>query len=77
MIDSGKLYNLKMLAINESAAITAVGRYRKGIKWTILVNLSTTTIIVVISLDLGNSTMKSIEISDQALLGVESDDNKP
>lgn len=33
--------------------------------------------IVVISLDFGSSTIKSIEIADQALSGVESSESKP
>ena len=44
---------------------------------SLLVKRSTTTIIVVISLDLDNSTVKSIEISDQALLGVDKGERSP
>jgi len=70
-MESGNPSNLKILLIKESAVIEAVGRQRKGIKCVILVNLSTTIMAVVISLDFGNSTIKSFEISDQGLFGID------
>jgi len=76
-MESGKPSNLKIWLIKESAAIEAVGKQRKRIKCAILVNLSTTVMTVIISLDFGNSTIKSMEMSDHGLSGVDKGDKRP
>ena len=76
IIKSGKPCNLKIFEIREQAAIEVVGRQRKGIKWAIFVKRST-TIIVVIFLNLDNSMMKSKKISDQTLSGVAEGERSP
>ena len=76
IIDSGKLWERKIeeRKIEErkaSESIEAIWRQQNGIKWVTLVKRSTMTIMQVKSLDFGISIIKSIDMSDQDLLGVD------
>ena len=73
----GKPWNLTTLSTNTLATLTAINPCFKGEKWATLVNLSTTTEIVVYPNEGGNLIIKSIMISDQGTEGIGSGCSKP
>ena len=71
MILSGSLYNFHILSLNSLASSSADVFSIVEIKWTIFVNLSTTTKIESYPWASGNLVIKSTEIYVQGLSGIE------
>ena len=71
MILSGSLYNFYILSLNSLASSSADVFSVVEIKWTIFVNLSTTTEIESYSWASGNLVIKSTKIYVQGLSGIE------
>lgn len=66
----GSPCNLTTLSMIALATVGAVNGCFRGMKWPYLVNLSTTTRIALLESDIGNPSMKSIEMSCQAPWGM-------
>ncbi|KAG8537806.1 hypothetical protein GDO81_023809 [Engystomops pustulosus] len=74
---SGIPCSLNISRIIRSAVCSAVGIPLAGMKWAIFVRRSTTTRMVVIPLEGGRSTTKSIEIDPQGREGTGSGCSNP
>jgi len=77
MMLSGNPYSFYILSLNNLASFSANVFSVVGMKWTIFVNLSTTTKIELYSCAIGSLVMKSADIYIQGFSGIELGINLP